>query len=107
MAAIPPKSQTKTSPSRRGHRAALARRPSKQLESAMNGTGSNKLHINLNFDASEYLALQEMARKYGTDVGSLLRIAGVALLEAERTGRFTIGTMRNKGDIDLRLVKTN
>jgi hypothetical protein len=47
-------------------------------------------HIKLNFEASEWFALQEMARKYGTDVGSILRIAGVAVLEAERRGQFTI-----------------
>jgi hypothetical protein len=49
-----------------------------------------KKHLELNFEASEWDRLQEMARKYGTDVGSLLRIAGVALLEADRAGKFTI-----------------
>jgi hypothetical protein len=52
-------------------------------------------HIKLNFEASEWFALQEMARKYGTDVGSILRIAGVAVLEAERRGNFKIARAAN------------
>ncbi|MGO8775288.1 MAG: hypothetical protein ACLQHT_13545 [Terracidiphilus sp.] len=47
-------------------------------------------HIELNFEASEWGALQRMAQKYSTDVGSILRIAGLAILEAERQGKFAI-----------------
>jgi len=46
--------------------------------------------IDLNFDASEWFALQELARKHRTDVGSILRIGGVMLLEADRRGQFKI-----------------
>jgi hypothetical protein len=49
-----------------------------------------KPHVELNFDASEWTALQKMAQKYETDVGSILRIAAIAVLESERTGKFGI-----------------
>lgn len=43
-------------------------------------------NIRLTFDASEYLALESLALKYGTDLGSILRIGGQLVLEADRRG---------------------
>ena len=40
--------------------------------------------IQLRFDPSEFYALAQLARKYGTDLGSILRIGGKLVLEAER-----------------------
>ena len=42
--------------------------------------------IQLRFDPSEFYALAQLARKYGTDLGSILRIGGKLVLEAERRG---------------------
>ncbi|MGA2908380.1 MAG: hypothetical protein ABSE36_11805 [Terracidiphilus sp.] len=49
-----------------------------------------KPHVELNFQADEWGALLRMAQKYRMDVGSILRIAGVAILEAERQGKLAI-----------------
>ena len=42
--------------------------------------------IRLQFDASELFALHELARKFRTDVGSILRIGGRLMLEADLRG---------------------
>jgi len=50
--------------------------------------------IRLTFEASELMALHELARKHGTDVGTILRIGGLALLDADRRGLFKIEQMQ-------------
>lgn len=46
--------------------------------------------VNLRFELSELLALQQLARKHGTDLGGILRIAALAILELERRGDFHV-----------------
>jgi hypothetical protein len=64
----------------------------------------HKPHVDLNFEAGEWRALQRMAEKYQTDVGSILRIAAVAILEAERTGKFAVVREANPTASPLKLV---
>lgn len=47
-------------------------------------------NIQLNFEASEYIALCELAQKLHTDVGSVLRIGGMLAIEADRRGLLKI-----------------
>ena len=42
--------------------------------------------IHFNFEPSEYMALCVLAKKYNTDLGSILRIGGQMVLEADRRG---------------------
>lgn len=42
--------------------------------------------VNLQFELSELLALQQLARKYSTDLGGLLRVSALAMLELDRRG---------------------
>lgn len=51
----------------------------------------NKLQ--LHFEAGEWDRLQALAHECGMDVGTLLRIAGLALLEAQSRGRFELKRM--------------
>jgi hypothetical protein len=46
--------------------------------------------INLQFEASEYMALCELAQKNRTDVGSIIKIGALLLLEADRRGIFRL-----------------
>jgi len=45
-------------------------------------------NMRLTFEAGELFALLEMAKKYNTDPGSLLRIGGLLVVEADRLGLF-------------------
>lgn len=47
-------------------------------------------HVHLRFELSELLALQQLAWKFNTDIGTLLRIGALALLEADRGGTLKI-----------------
>lgn len=42
--------------------------------------------VNLRFELSELLALQQLARKHHTDLGGIIRVASIALLELDRKG---------------------
>lgn len=46
--------------------------------------------INLRFEPGEFYALTQIARKYGTDLGSILRIGGKLVIEADRRGLLKI-----------------
>lgn len=49
-----------------------------------------QMKVDLQFDASEWIALCQIAQKHGSTVGSLLRIGGVLVIEADRRGAFEI-----------------
>lgn len=53
------------------------------MHSGANITAGN---IDLQFEASEWFAILELARKYHTTAGAVLRIGAVALLDADRRG---------------------
>jgi hypothetical protein len=46
--------------------------------------------INLQFEASEWMALCELAQKNRTDVSSIIKIGALLLLEADRRGVFRL-----------------
>lgn len=46
--------------------------------------------VNLRFELSELLALQRLARKNHTDLGGIIRVAALALLELDRRGALRI-----------------
>lgn len=49
-----------------------------------------QMKLNLPFDASEWIALCEIAQKHGTTIDSLLRIGAMLVIEADRRGAFQI-----------------
>jgi len=46
--------------------------------------------VRLVFEASELIALAELAKKWNTDIGSILRMGGRVILNAERQGLIKI-----------------
>jgi hypothetical protein len=42
--------------------------------------------VNLRFELSELLALQQLATKHHTDLGGILRLSALAMLELDRRG---------------------
>jgi len=46
--------------------------------------------VNLRFELSELLALQRLAQKHHTDLGGILRLAALAVLELDRRGALSI-----------------
>ena len=55
--------------------------------------------IRFNFDAGEYMRLCEIAQKLGVDVGTVLRIGGQMLIEAERRGLLTLQSVGDPGQV--------
>lgn len=46
--------------------------------------------VNLRFELSELLALQRLAQKHATDLGGILRLAALAVLELDARGALRI-----------------
>lgn len=52
--------------------------------------GEQPIKLRLRFDQSELLALQRLALKHATDLGGILRLAALAMLELDARGALRI-----------------